>query len=241
VQHVAVAVVDPERDADLAALARRLGLRVVGEPDAAPCTLARDARGLAFIIRDDTGTALVRIEPEHARPGLRRSTSLIARAVGGARGALVVDATAGLGRDAFELAALGYRVVACERHPLLAALLRDAIERAGAGIELHAADARDVLVALPRDAVHAVCLDPMFPPRDKRAAVRKEARLLQHLVGTEPDERDLLAAARACAGRVVVKRPRRAPPLAPDVTFAVAGRAVRFDVYVSAGARTPAR
>jgi hypothetical protein len=35
---------------------------------------------------------------------------------------------------------------------------------------------------------------------------------------------------------VVVKRMHDSPPIAEDVSFVVAGKAARFDVYVSAGA-----
>lgn len=48
----------------------------------------------------------------------------------------VVDATAGLGRDAFVLACLGFRVRMFERHPVAAALLDDGLCRAYADPEL---------------------------------------------------------------------------------------------------------
>ncbi len=55
----------------------------------------------------------------------------VAKAVGIKGGYLpdVVDATAGLGRDAFVLAALGCRVRMLERHPVVAALLEDGLQR----------------------------------------------------------------------------------------------------------------
>lgn len=42
----------------------------------------------------------------------------------------VVDATAGFGFDAFQLASLGCRVTAIERHPVIAIMLEDALARA---------------------------------------------------------------------------------------------------------------
>ncbi|MEZ4290741.1 MAG: class I SAM-dependent methyltransferase [Myxococcota bacterium] len=48
------------------------------------------------------------------------------------------------------------------------------------------------------------------------------------------DAAELLAAARQRAARVVVKRPHRAPPLAPGTSHALASKLVRFDVYVNA-------
>src|SRR5688572_20080391 len=56
----------------------------------------------------------------------------IARAIGlkpGVKPPSVIDATAGLGRDAFVLACLGCEVTLLERSPTVAALLRDALER----------------------------------------------------------------------------------------------------------------
>ncbi|MCW5196798.1 class I SAM-dependent methyltransferase, partial [Buchnera aphidicola (Pemphigus obesinymphae)] len=41
----------------------------------------------------------------------------------------VLDATAGLGKDAFILAALGCQVCMIERNPIVAALLNDALQR----------------------------------------------------------------------------------------------------------------
>jgi 16S rRNA (guanine1516-N2)-methyltransferase len=56
----------------------------------------------------------------------------LARAIGFAGGINpdVVDATAGLGRDAFFLASLGARVTLIERSPVMHALLADGIEKA---------------------------------------------------------------------------------------------------------------
>ena len=56
----------------------------------------------------------------------------IAKAVGLKNGVIpsVLDATAGLGRDAFVLASLGCKVQMIERHPVVAALLEDGIHRA---------------------------------------------------------------------------------------------------------------
>lgn len=56
----------------------------------------------------------------------------VAKAVGIKGGYLptVIDATAGLGRDAFVLAAIGCKVLLVERNPIVAALLEDGVNRA---------------------------------------------------------------------------------------------------------------
>ena len=57
---------------------------------------------------------------------------MIAKAVGIAQGVRpqVLDATAGLGKDAFVLASLGCQMTLIERQPLIAALLEDGLARA---------------------------------------------------------------------------------------------------------------
>lgn len=237
---LAIVARDPARDADLLALAARLGAPVLATPDPTVITLARDGLGLVLHATVAGGHAEVRVAANTGRARPSRRTSLLARAIGNARDGCVVDATAGLGRDTFELVALGYAVVACERQPLLAFLLRDALARHDLELELHEADATGVLSALTPGAAAAVCLDPMFPPRGKSAQVKKEAQLLQQLIGEEHDTPVLFAAAWRAAPRLVVKRPLRAPALAPGVSFAVTGRAVRFDVYLTAGRSMPA-
>jgi 16S rRNA (guanine1516-N2)-methyltransferase len=166
------------------------------------------------------------------------------RAVGFSRGETpsVVDATAGLGRDAFLLASLGSRVTLVERSPEVHARLRDALARAGeAGPEFAAtvarmtlihADARDVLPGLSPDVV---LVDPMHPPRRNAALVKKEMRLLRALVGTDPDALELMQVALASARkRVVLKWPLRADALAglPKPSHRIGGKTVRYDVFM---------
>ena len=180
------------------------------------------------------------------RSGLTRRQA-IARAVGMDRGAVrVVDATAGLGRDAFLFACLGCHVMAMERSPVLFALLRDGLARArceaaadhrlGVILDrmtlLHA-DARDALRAMVGEAApDAVYLDPMYPPSSKSALPKRELRICRALVGDDPDAAELFTIARAVARRrVVVKRSPHAGSLVDSPTHVHAGRRVRYDVY----------
>lgn len=158
----------------------------------------------------------------------------------------VLDATGGLGRDAFVLAALGARVTVAERNDTVAALLADARRRAladpvaaaAAGrLEIVCADARILMGPAPAPRFDVIYLDPMYPERGKAALARKELQLLRELTGGDEDAGELLAPALANARRrVVVKRPLKAPPLAgrtPPLAFA--GTQARFDVYLIGG------
>ena len=171
----------------------------------------------------------------------------LARAVGlkGNAAPAVVDATAGLGRDAFVLACLGCTVRLVERSPIIAALLRDGLQRArrdpnlGAlvaeRLSLELADGQDFLRRLaPDQQPEVVYLDPMYPHRRKAALAGKEMRLLRQVAGADLDAPELLNAALACARRrVVVKRPRQAPPLVGrSPTLQIIAPNTRFDVYL---------
>lgn len=163
---------------------------------------------------------------------------------------LLIDATAGLGRDGFLLAAAGFRVRMIESNPVIAALLADGLERgrqvaglAGivARIQLVAANALDYLPTLAEQP-DVIYLDPMFPERTKSALVKQELRLLQLLDQKTGDPSSLLQAALAVqAKKVVVKRPLKGPPLL-DVppAYTLRGKAIRFDVYLGTGTKNGA-
>ena len=169
---------------------------------------------------------------------------LIARAVGWKQQEklTVLDATAGLGRDGFLLATLGFAVIMLERSPIIAALLRDGLQRALAdpafkhlAIELQVIDAIDYLRLLePRHYPDIIYLDPMFPQRTKSARVKKEMQYLQALLGSDTDIDTLFALAlRRAKKRVVLKRPKAASVFSavkPDIQFI--GKDSRFDVYL---------
>lgn len=158
---------------------------------------------------------------------------------------LLIDATAGLGRDAFLLACHGFRVHMIEANPIVAALLADGLARARNLPHLEMSLSRlgltvgDALHLLPNLAEQpaVVYLDPMFPERSKTAKVKQNLRLLQLLEGNVSAPEPLLQAALATGARkVVVKRPVKGPWLADlPPAYTLKGKAVRFDVYVGMG------
>ncbi|WP_420797642.1 class I SAM-dependent methyltransferase [Candidatus Sororendozoicomonas aggregata] len=170
----------------------------------------------------------------------------IAKAVGLNKGVTprVLDATGGLGRDAFVLATLGCQVTLLERSPIIGALLEDGLKRAAlcgdvadiiSRMGLIQGDAVGTMTAMldeqkPYDVVY---LDPMFPHRDKSALVKKEMQLFHSLIGDDKDANALLPPALALAThRVVIKRPRKAPFLADaSPTYSLEGKTCRYDIH----------
>lgn len=169
---------------------------------------------------------------------------MIAKAVNHTAKPIVWDATGGLGRDAFVLAAQGLQVRVFERHPAVYALLADGLARAGQGglaemtarIALHCGNATDLLpeMAAQYGCPDVVYLDPMYPERQKSAAVKKEMAYFHELVGAAEGEAELFQAARLLAKkRIVVKRPRLGEWLCGvKPNYAYTGKSTRFDVYL---------
>jgi len=224
------------------ALAHELGLPLVHTADPG-CDFLLAWTGQWLELRDCRDPRLNPLHVEFADADGRRyhagfsRRQPLARALG--RASRVVDATAGLGQDAFRLARMGYRVIAIERCTAIAALVRDGLRRLnetpqtlGERLQLVVGDACAILPTLtPRP--EAVYLDPMFPPkRNASAATRKELKWLRELAGDDLDALDLFEIARRCASeRVVVKRPDHAPPLVPNPAASIAGKLVRYDIY----------
>ncbi|EGH96402.1 MULTISPECIES: class I SAM-dependent methyltransferase [Pseudomonas syringae group] len=169
---------------------------------------------------------------------------MIAKAVGiqpGIRPS-VLDATAGLGKDAFVLASLGCEMSLIERQPIIAALLEDGLARGRgdrdigpiiARMRLLTGNSIEIIRSWVEEPPQVIYLDPMFPHREKTALVKKEMRLFRPLVGDDMDAPALLAAALALAThRVVVKRPRKAPCIdGPKPGYALDGKSSRYDIY----------
>ncbi|WP_313739881.1 class I SAM-dependent methyltransferase [Pseudomonas sp.] len=181
------------------------------------------------------------------------SGQMIAKAVGIAQGIRprVLDATAGLGKDAFVLASLGCEMTLIERQPLIAALLEDGLARARLDAEvalivermrLLTGNAIEHLRDWQGEAPQVIYLDPMFPHRDKSALVKKEMRVFRPLVGDDQDAPALLAAALALAThRVVVKRPRKAPIIeGAKPGHSIDGKSSRYDIYPKKTLKAPA-
>ncbi|SDH52690.1 16S rRNA (guanine1516-N2)-methyltransferase [Pseudomonas flavescens] len=226
--------------------AQRLGLPVEGEAEFA---LQLGEAGLQLVELGPQAPGPVRVDFVEGAVAHRRqfgggAGQMIAKAVGIQPGIRprVLDATAGLGRDAFVLASLGCTVSLIERQPLVGALLEDGLQRAGAdaevaaivaGMRLLQGNAISIMADWQEEVPQVIYLDPMFPHRDKSALVKKEMRLFRPFVGDDSDAPALLQAALALAShRVVVKRPRKAPIIeGAKPGYALEGKSSRYDIY----------
>jgi 16S rRNA (guanine1516-N2)-methyltransferase len=230
-----------------ATLARELDInRIDTPPNQGPLLrLTRDRLEFCILGNPDLPGALwVDFESVQAQRRSRFSgRELLIRAarIRGVEHPLLVDATAGLGRDGFLLAAHGFRVEMIEANPVVAALLADGLARARRlshlkavldRIRLVVGNAVEVFSTLQEQPA-VIYLDPMFPERTKSAKVKQDLRLLQLLDQHNNAPEDLLATALATGvKKVVVKRPLKGPFLADlRPSYSLKGKAVRFDVF----------
>ena len=246
---------DLESDAAFANnLAKQLGIALdVQEPDI--LIQVSDQHGISLSCPKDDPKAVLSVSFDSGAADYRRQfgggkSQMIAKAVGIEAGVFpaILDATAGLGGDAFVFASLGSRVTAVERSGVLFAMLERAKESAMKraltldpellavldNLSLSHMDGVEFMLSCEPFAAEVIYLDPMFPERKKSAAVKKEMRILQALLQDEVgNEEQLLELSLTKAShRVVVKRPKQAPPikgLAPG--YALQGKSTRFDIY----------
>ena len=155
---------------------------------------------------------------------------------------MIIDTTAGLGRDSFLLASLGAKVIMIERsekmHLLLAQGMKRAVKEGGEFREiigrmtLLKGDAKDLLAGLSPEAI---LIDPMHPPRNSSALVKRELRQVREIVGTDDDAADLVRVAlKHASNRVVLKWPAKAEPI-PRIqacSHQIIGKSTRYDVFM---------
>lgn len=161
--------------------------------------------------------------------------SLLLKAVGLTKttGLSILDATAGLMRDAFFLAKFGGKVTAIERSPVLAEMIEQALKSYSVDFTFLQGNAITLIPTLaPFDVIY---LDPMFR-EGKSAKAKKDLQFLQALHEEESDDSaELFAIALKYAGsRVVVKRGYSADFLGGQKpSFSYTGKSTRYDIYIT--------
>ena len=127
------------------ALVRQLGCDFCQQSNTVPqdAIVVSEVSGALSVYRSGSREKPVSVDFVGGKAGHRRKFGGgkgqdIARAIGLNKGVQpsVLDATGGLGRDAFVLATLGCPVTLLERSPIVAALLKDGIRRGQASEEV---------------------------------------------------------------------------------------------------------
>ncbi len=149
----------------------------------------------------------------------------------------LLDATAGLARDAFIFAKLGAHVTMLERHPTLALMIKTALEKLNEEslIQQLKFIFSNAISYMQSNEINydVIYLDPMFSDVNKRAKVKKDMQFLHELIGEDEDANLLLPLALTKAKkRVVVKRHKTSVFLNNCTPHhQIIGKSTRYDVY----------
>ena len=154
---------------------------------------------------------------------------------------VILDLSAGWGRDSAILASLGATVTMLERNPVQVLLLEDGLRRlrsSGSVLSKHLSlvhdDAIGYLSTLNKELVpDVIYFDPMHPERDKAALVKKDMQVLQQIIGEDSDKKQVAELALSHTNkRLVIKWPRKKAPLLENPQFSLVGKTIRYDVYL---------
>ena len=155
----------------------------------------------------------------------------------------IVDATAGLGYDAFILASLGANVTLIERSKIMHNLLQEGISEAKSfGGEISNIISRMNLIfgdskfILPDLLPEVILIDTMYKDRKKTALVKNDMRLVRDIVGSDSDYIQLIdVALNQASNRVVIKQPRYADQIdnIKPYSHQILGKTIRYDVYMT--------
>lgn len=222
------------------AFARRIGTEISEKPGP-KLTILFHAKGISLTgyglsYQGDFENMLHRVTN-----GRLQHEMLVRAAKSDKPGRKAIDATAGMGEDAFLLAAQGYEVTLFEQNPVIAVLLKDALRRAKKHPVLKDIASRMNLVqdnsvegmSKLLDPVDVIYLDPMFPARQKSSLINKKLQLIQKLEPPCSEETDLFdAAISASPSKIIVKRPLKSEFLAGrKPSYTLNGKAIRYDCY----------
>lgn len=255
-----IQICDVEDKNDIRYLGKQLGIDVIvgQEKDISQqysIILRKDSTGLSLLQNTSKSASPTKVDFLDHKLAYRRRTAGksqgIARAVGVKKldYPSILDATAGLGKDALILASLGCSVTLLERSPVVHAMLLDGFVRARASEDSDICNIIERMHLINIEALlwfekirageveqpDVIFIDPMFPPRKKSARVKKDIFMLQQILPAEENLSELLRSALDSAGqRLVVKRPGSKTinaELQPD--FQVQGKASHFDIYLT--------
>lgn len=155
----------------------------------------------------------------------------------------IIDATAGLGKDAFIFFSYGCKVTMIERHPILSILLFDGLKRGYQDKKIGHLIKKNINIIyntsmninqlnIPKPDV--IYLDPMFQKKKNNALSKKEIRTIQNLVKYDFNTNLLFQKCFLfCKNKVVVKRPKNEKTISKKKpNYNIKTKKYRFDIYL---------
>lgn len=160
---------------------------------------------------------------------------------------LVFDGTCGTGKDTLRILAMGFKVMASERHPLLFLLLKHQEsllkkDYPHLPLDLRPSDFKKELPNLTqKDCFY---FDPMYDQNKSTQLKERKSKPRQEMVALDllltsfegdsysSPEEDLALLLKEGFKRVVVKRPKKSALMAPHRNASFEGKSTRYDLYI---------
>lgn len=150
----------------------------------------------------------------------------------------IIDATAGLAKDAALLALYGYQVLMLEQNPILATIIYYALDNKlipADNLQLIFTDSIEYFKFNNDIKPDIVYLDPMFNHLPKSLA-KKDMQIIQLLVHNNSNSSDieLFNIVQEQAKRVIIKRDYKQATLVniPAPSYTKVGKTIRYDIYI---------
>ncbi|WP_343182522.1 class I SAM-dependent methyltransferase [Buchnera aphidicola] len=156
----------------------------------------------------------------------------------------ILDATAGLGKDAFILFSHGYNITMIERNPILSILLEDGLKRGfkdkmiGTLIKkkmklIYASSININQMNLQKPDV--IYIDPMFPSYKQKSLPKKNIKIIKKIVGSDLDSINLFhECMKFSVYKIVVKRPKTSSYIScHKPSYSIKTKKYRFDIYIN--------
>lgn len=141
----------------------------------------------------------------------------------------VFDATAGLLSDALLIYAMGAKLSAFERNPLVQALITNALKLYP--LEDFQFFPKNIIEHTDFLDCDVIYFDPMYQESNQKSLPKKEMQVFREFIGKDSDAREVFLFLKTLKKRIVMKRSLKASPLFPP-DFTSSGKSTAYDVFL---------
>lgn len=141
----------------------------------------------------------------------------------------VFDVTAGLLSDSLLMYAMGAKISAFERNPLVQALITNALKNFP--LENFSFSPMTITSVSDFSRCDVIFFDPMYKEVNQKSLPKKEMQVFREVVGKDEDALEVFEFLKSQNRRLVMKRSLKATPFGtPD--FTSSGKSTAYDVYL---------
>lgn len=157
----------------------------------------------------------------------------LAKAIGLKQNSLLIDATFGMGGDSMYFLAMGLKVNAYEREPLIFLINKLKLNQLKDSIEVFEKITLNFGEVDYNTSHEVIYYDPMYSDHNEKALPNKQMRIFRSVIGIDEDEQVVASKLIKACGRLIIKRPIKALALLNNPQIQFKGKSTRYDVYLN--------